>query len=339
MLALNKPQKVLLGRILSESGQQSARNDALGFRANNEEIIPALDALEAERLVERKDNKYALSLLAIAEMATENYEAEKLIFLCNLVFPILRSRYKMNPKAPEVSLANLTGLTDLPIEDVRKALACLLQTPIWGGYSDLHALGASVTPSEAILKYRTLDDVLDQMRQWTRPRREAAEAREKQQKFGILESPSNLASDMGKPCGLFGCAVIYLDIDDLKAINTALTEVVVDEYVLPKIHSLLARSVEHIGFAYAEGGDEITIFLPNASEEMAVAYANAIHRQIGSLIFESDAKEIHVTASIGIACSGPEREIERELVKKRANLAMRQVKKGGKNGVAVWVKD
>jgi diguanylate cyclase (GGDEF)-like protein len=335
MPALTNKQKTLLGKILTEASADSARFDAFRFRASHEEDLADLDILETQGFLERKDNKYSVSLLAITEIRGQNSDAEKLLFLADLLFPILRRLYKEDPQK-SVSLDNLAKCADLPLSDVRKGLSCLIQTPIWGGYSiDLSAPDASVTPSENILRYKNFDEAVETLQQWARGRQGKPEVREKQQKFGILDSPTTLSSDIAKPCGPLGRAVIYLDIDNFKAINTQLMERVVDESVLPPIHTLLANSVMHIGYAYAEGGDEFTIILPNTSERMALAYAETIRKLIENLVFEPPAKRIRVTASIGLAYGKSDEGGGKELVK-FANLAKNHAKKEGKNCISIW---
>ena len=158
--------------------------------------------------------------------------------------------------------------------------------------------------------------------------------REKQQKFGILDAPNLLPCDLKEKSGLLGRAVIYLDIDDFKTLNTELTETVVDEFVLPPLHSLLNACVNRVGFAYAEGGDEFTALLPNASREVGIAFGETIRAAIESLRFSEAVAQVRVTASVGIAHDHPG-QLDSELVK-HANEAKRFAKRGGKNCVAIW---
>jgi hypothetical protein len=46
--------------------------------------------------------------------------------------------------------------------------------------------------------------------------------RAKQDKFGILDAPQLFSTDIEEPIGPLGCAVIYLDLDNFKALNTSL---------------------------------------------------------------------------------------------------------------------
>lgn len=159
-------------------------------------------------------------------------------------------------------------------------------------------------------------------------------ARQKQDKFGILDSPAMFALDIEQKPGLLGSAVIYLDLDDFKALNTKLTEVVVDRTVLPPVHTLIGQLIGNQGFAYAEGGDEFKVLLPNATMAIAIKLARELRIRIAGLRFTDEAKEVTLTASLGIAhfsAEGDAREAETH-----ANEAKRFGKANGKNNVAAW---
>ena len=158
--------------------------------------------------------------------------------------------------------------------------------------------------------------------------------REKQQKFGILDSPKLLEADLVKPCGVLGQAVLYLDLDDFKKVNTQLTEVLVDRFVLPPVHQLLSKCAHGLGSAYAEGGDEFTILLPNSSAEMALEFAEALRNQLGALRFEGLNHDIQLTGSIGVAHASPGED--GQVLRERANIAKKHAKEQGKNRVSVW---
>lgn len=89
--------------------------------------------------------------------------------------------------------------------------------------------------------------------------------RTKHEKFRILDSPQLVLDDVLRSGGIFGVAVLYADVDHFKPLNTKYTERVIDQTVLPELQRLIAASVEHHGYAYAEGGDEMVIVLPNTS--------------------------------------------------------------------------
>jgi len=161
------------------------------------------------------------------------------------------------------------------------------------------------------------------------------EWREKQQKFGILDSPTLYLVDAHRIVGHFGKAAIYLDLDNFKALNERLTEVKVDALVLPEVHKLLRECVAHLGFAYAEGGDEFLILLPNANEQIGAVIAHSLRHALSLQdITDDDGTVIPITASCGVAHAAASEDPL--LLKQNANTAMRFAKQSGKGQVAVW---
>lgn len=336
MTSLTEKQRELLKDLLAETQEQPAGINALRFRVKHEEHRSDLDLLERNHFIDRKDNKYRVTLLALVELRDESPDADHVICLCEKIFDVLRHIYRSDPERqiPIVELASRAQLSD---SDVRVALAHMFGLPIWRAYStDLNLNNAFVVPSEDILNYKLFSDVIDQLRRWSSQSGNISsqQIREKHQKFGIIDSPNLLASDLAKPCGALGRAVIYLDLDDFKPINTSLTETVVDELILPRLHRLLASCVENVGYAYGEGGDEFTILLLNSSEIMATAFSETIRTRIQECQFDGAASHIHISASLGISL-GTAEDDGKELLR-RANVAKNYAKEYGKNCVAIW---
>ncbi|QJR10721.1 hypothetical protein DSM104443_01790 [Usitatibacter rugosus] len=159
-------------------------------------------------------------------------------------------------------------------------------------------------------------------------------ARDKQQKFGILDAQPLLAEDIATTHGPLGRAVLYIDIDDFKAVNTSLTEVRVDALVLPVIHRFLAEVVRSIGHAYAEGGDEMTIYLPNCTQTFAIEVGHAVRKGISELSFGAAAAHTKVTVSVGVAYAAANSPSENLVLE--ANEAKQLAKGKGKNRIEPW---
>lgn len=157
--------------------------------------------------------------------------------------------------------------------------------------------------------------------------------REKDQKFRVLDSPFLLEEDLKRPCGMLGRVLVYADIDDFKALNTRLLESVVDKLVLPRVHELFDRCTQGNGFVYAEGGDEFTFYLPNATIGMGAAFADAIRTSLERLRFDGDGSETKLMLSLGVAWVSAASEPGD--VRERANAAKRAAKAAGKNRVVL----
>ena len=336
-MSLTPRQKALLNEIVTTALNLSEGIDAARFRASHEDDLADLDLLEQQLYIERKDNRYFPKIAALADLAKTSGPAERILYLCQHLYKSVRSSYKENP-GTQILVQDLATAADLPISDVRKGLRYLIQTPIWSGWTtDLGAPKAFVTPSETVLKHKTFDSVLTEMRRVPDIPAHPPISRVKQQKFGILDAPNLLAADIAQPSGPLGKALIYLDIDDFKKINTRLTESVVDEVVLPKMHMALAECVGRLGNAYGEGGDEFVVLLLNFSERMAIAFAEDLRQNISRIRFSGAGADIAVTASLGLA-HAPANTDPADL-KKYANEAKKFAKQNGKNFVAVRAAD
>jgi diguanylate cyclase (GGDEF)-like protein len=338
MAILTQKQIQLLARVLSGSGLHSASENALGFRASNEEALDDLDELERQGVLIRKDNKYSLSLVALADLRSRSPEADRIFHLCDHVFNVVRRLYK-GSAGQWIPIDKLVEAADVPENQVQRALNYLSQvSTLWSGLL-LGLLGAlsqkpAVQPAEGFLRYKTFDEVIEELRVSRKRIVKPFGNREKQQKFGVLDSPALLKSDLAKQCGILGRAVLYLDLDNFKEINTRLTEVVVDRLILPPTHEVLASCAGGLGSAYAEGGDEFTMLLPNSSEAMALDFARAVHAQISGLRFKDSAGQISLSVSIGVAHGLPGED--GEVLRERANLAKNHAKANGKNCISLW---
>jgi diguanylate cyclase (GGDEF)-like protein len=149
----------------------------------------------------------------------------------------------------------------------------------------------------------------------------------KHEKFAILDSPRLLSDDVSSSGGVFGVSVLYLDIDHFKALNTEHSERVIDKTVLPGFQSLVAAAVQRHGFAYAEGGDEVVIVLPNTSTSLAAAFAEELRHRIERHRFAIEDASAGITVSVGLASST---ENSTQLTE-WANLAKAEAKQRGRN--------
>lgn len=159
--------------------------------------------------------------------------------------------------------------------------------------------------------------------------RRSGAARLKSDKFRILDSPSLLENDLRRGCGPLGCALLYLDIDHFKRLNTQFLEREVDRSILMPFQRLLNEWVGVNGHVYAEGGDEIIVFLPNATPAMARALGEAILTNTARTQFEVKGARVQLTVSIGYATAGPGESLQ--ALPDVANQAKRLAKEQGRN--------
>ena len=138
--------------------------------------------------------------------------------------------------------------------------------------------------------------------------------------------------DMAKKTGSEG-AVLYMDLDDFKLINDTLGHQYGD--VLLKSIAQGMRSVQGIqSSCYRMGGDEFVIIVPPEQFDLLEQIVEGVKAVFSRPWFLKDA-DYYCTMSMGIVHFPSEGEGVEELIKK-ADIAMYEAKKSGKNRVAVY---
>lgn len=169
-MTISNDRKKLLNDIFSASFKSPNGMDALRFRADNEQFISELDQLEHLGYIERKNDRYFIKPLALAQLAKESPDARSILHICSLVFALLRGIYKDNP-GQKITVLDISRNTNLPEDDVRVGLRIIIQTPILGSYTnDFSRESAYVAPSESILKYKSFEDILQKIQEWAKRR-------------------------------------------------------------------------------------------------------------------------------------------------------------------------
>ena len=138
--------------------------------------------------------------------------------------------------------------------------------------------------------------------------------------------------DTAKKTGQEG-SVLYMDLDDFKHINDSLGHQYGD--VLLKSLASGIRSVQGIqNSCYRMGGDEFVIIVPPEQHGMLEQIVEGIKAVFNRPWFLKDT-DYYCTMSMGIVHFPSEGEDVEELVKK-ADIAMYEAKKSGKNRVSVY---
>lgn len=157
--------KKLLNEIFSAAIESPNGVSALRFRADNEQYLQEIDQLEKQSYLERKNDNYFITPLALALLAKENPNASDIVHKCNLVFALLRGLYKDNP-GQEISVSEIAKNTALSKNDTVVALRIIIRTPILKSYSnDLAKEEACIAPSEGILKFNSFEVLLQQIQE------------------------------------------------------------------------------------------------------------------------------------------------------------------------------
>ena len=142
-----------------------------------------------------------------------------------------------------------------------------------------------------------------------------------------------LLNQAGRDPTLFG-ALLYFDIDEFKTINDTFGHRAGDN-VLIRTADTVSKLVRNNEMFARLGGDEFAIIAPNADQAGAQALAERLLSTVSGMRFEFDNRLLGLTISIGIALF-PEHAASAEELVSRADAAMYQAKRGGKNGWRIY---
>lgn len=138
--------------------------------------------------------------------------------------------------------------------------------------------------------------------------------------------------DEAKCCGLTG-AILYLDLDDFKHINDGLGHQYGDVLLKSISHSL--QRIDGIkSTCYRMGGDEFVIVIPPAYYSRFEKIIEEIRQIFSQPWFLKDA-DYYCTMSMGIVTFPDGGDTVADLIKK-ADIAMYEAKKSGKNRLAKY---
>lgn len=125
------------------------------------------------------------------------------------------------------------------------------------------------------------------------------------------------------------CTVILVDVDHFKQVNDGHGHGIGDE-VLIDLARILGSSLRTSDQLARIGGEEFLLILPHTDEAGALRLAERLRLSLESTALSS--RHLFVTASFGVAETGPEDEDPRSLLD-RADKALYQAKSRGRNRV------
>ena len=139
---------------------------AIKFRADNHQNRNLIDSLLSKRFIDKRDEKYFVTLIALPEIFQDALEVEHLISWCEIVFRALRQAYLVDPGS-NISIGKLGEITSLTIQQVATCIPFLSESSILGGWTtDIYASDAYVCPSERILDYESFSEIINEHRGW-----------------------------------------------------------------------------------------------------------------------------------------------------------------------------
>ena len=128
-------------------------------------------------------------------------------------------------------------------------------------------------------------------------------------------------------------ALLFIDLDDFKPINDRYGHSFGDE-LLVAVGTRLRNGARRADTVARFGGDEFTVLMPDlTAREQVVVVAEKLLAAFRTP-FEVDGRSVGITASIGIGVTGAD-TLTAEALVERADAAMYQVKRAGRNGYRI----
>ena len=125
-------------------------------------------------------------------------------------------------------------------------------------------------------------------------------------------------------------AILLIDLDHFKQINDVAGHTRGDA-VLREAAARLRAGLRSFESAYRVGGEEFLVLLPGGDAGAAVAVAERLRRAIGS----APCAGLDVTISVGVAVAGPGQPFDYRDVFARADAALYEAKRSGRDRVCV----
>jgi diguanylate cyclase (GGDEF)-like protein/PAS domain S-box-containing protein len=129
-----------------------------------------------------------------------------------------------------------------------------------------------------------------------------------------------------------GPCIAFVDVDHFKSVNDELGHAIGDA-VLLGVADRLADNIRRMDTVGRIGGEEFAVCMPNISLRDAVATSERLRQAVAVAPFNTPAGPVRVTVSIGVAEARRD-EYDLSGLMARADLAMYQAKRGGRNRVA-----
>lgn len=143
---------------------------------------------------------------------------------------------------------------------------------------------------------------------------------------GILQKEVSLAARTGRKVSL-----VMIDIDHFKKFNDTYGHQAGD-FVLANVAQVIKANTRQSDVVARYGGEEMAVVLPDTEQNVAHEVAERIRRSIETSVMIFEQKDLHVTASMGVATYGPGTADPKALVK-AADRALYKSKHAGRNRV------
>jgi diguanylate cyclase (GGDEF)-like protein/PAS domain S-box-containing protein len=130
-------------------------------------------------------------------------------------------------------------------------------------------------------------------------------------------------------------AVLMLDIDHFKRVNDQFGHGAGD-HVLRSVAYYCLTSLRAVDVVGRYGGEEIAMILPETDSAHAQRVAERLRQTLAQANIETEYGPLQITVSLGIATATPQDSLPLETLINRADQALYQAKRAGRNRVVVW---
>ncbi len=185
-------------------------------------------------------------------------------------------------------------------------------------------LAAQKEVKEAEVRIKELEDKLTQMSELVRED-QLTGSLNRRGMDDIFEREADRADRRGT-----ALCIAMLDLDNFKKLNDTHGHAAGDEALIHVVR-IVKQTLRSIDVIARYGGEEFLIVMPETSLEEAAKAMTRVQRELTTHFFTANDQRLFITFSAGVALRAPHEA--QESVVKRADKAMYEAKKTGKNRV------
>jgi diguanylate cyclase (GGDEF)-like protein len=133
-------------------------------------------------------------------------------------------------------------------------------------------------------------------------------------------------------------SLLMIDIDRFRQINEAHGRQIGDE-ILRQVANILQSNLRTVDLLARYGGEEFVLLLPETGLNEALGVAGRLLYTLRSTPIATESGKVSITVSVGVSGHTAQTETNIDRLLDRADRALYQSKKNGRDRVTVWVED
>lgn len=132
--------------------------------------------------------------------------------------------------------------------------------------------------------------------------------------------------------------VVMMDMDYFKTVNDG-HDHLFGSYVLSEVGKIIRANTRNVDIPARYGGDEFLVVLTETNYDGAMRFCERLRQHIERTTFKSGDDTINLTASAGFAITNPGENISAKELVRRADHALYEAKRSGRNKVCFYKSD